>query len=109
MSSSRRPRSTGPASSGAAAPSPCPPSPTLALLAVLAFIFAMQQFTLIFLTTGGGPGESTTTLSVQIYNEAFQFFDYGYASAIAVVGLLLSVLGTILFVVIERRVVRSRS
>jgi multiple sugar transport system permease protein len=83
-------------------------TPTLALLAVLAFIYSMQQFSLIYLSTGGGPGESTTTLSVQIYNEAFQFFNYTYASAIAVVGLLLSVIATGLFVVIERRLVRDR-
>jgi multiple sugar transport system permease protein len=83
-------------------------TPTLALLAVLAFIFSMQQFSLIYLSTGGGPGESTTTLSVEIYNEAFQFFNYTYASAIAVVGLLLSIVGTALFVIIERRLVRNR-
>jgi multiple sugar transport system permease protein len=82
--------------------------PTLCLLAVLAFIFSLQQFSLIYLSTGGGPGESTTTLSIDIYNQAFQFFNYSYASAIAVVGLLLSVIGTALFVYIERRVVRSR-
>jgi multiple sugar transport system permease protein len=84
-------------------------TPTLCLLAVLAFIFSLQQFSLIYLTTGGGPGQATTTLSIEIYNQAFQFFNYSYASAIAVVGLILSVIGTGLFVYIERRVVRSRS
>ena len=84
-------------------------TPTLCLLAVLAFIFSLQQFSLIYLTTGGGPGQNTTTLSIDIYNQAFQFFNYSYASAIAVVGLILSVIGTGLFVYIERRVVRSRS
>jgi multiple sugar transport system permease protein len=83
-------------------------TPTLCLLAVLAFIFSLQQFSLIYLSTGGGPGQSTTTLSVLIYNQAFQFFNYSYASAIAVVGLILSIIGTALFVYIERRVVRSR-
>ena len=82
-------------------------APTMCLLAVLAFIYSLQQFALIFLSTGGGPGESTTTLSILIYNQAFQFFNYNYASAIAVVGLLLSIIGTVLFVFIERRVVRS--
>ena len=84
-------------------------TPTLCLLAVLAFIFSLQQFSLIYLTTGGGPGNDTTTFSIDIYNQAFQFFNYSYASAIAVVGLFLSVIGTALFVFIERRVVRSRS
>jgi len=83
-------------------------TPTLCLLAVLAFIFSLQQFSLIYLTTGGGPGNDTTTLSIDIYNQAFQFFNYSYASAVAIVGLFLSVIGTALFVYIERRVVASR-
>jgi multiple sugar transport system permease protein len=83
-------------------------TPTLALLAVLAFIFSMQQFALIYLSTGGGPGNSTTTLSILIYNEAFQFFNYTYASAIAVVGLILSIIGTGMFIVIQRHVERNR-
>jgi multiple sugar transport system permease protein len=83
-------------------------SPTLCLLAVLAFIYSLQQFSLIYLSTGGGPGESSTTLSILIYNQAFEFFNYSYASAIAVVGLILSIIGTVLFVFIERRLVRSR-
>jgi multiple sugar transport system permease protein len=83
-------------------------TPTMLLLAVLAFIYSLQTFSLIYLTTGGGPGNKTTTLSLLIYNEAFQFFNYSYASAIAVVGLVLSLIGTGLFILIERRLVRSR-
>ena len=36
-------------------------TPTLLLLAVLAFIYSLQTFSLIYLTTGGGPGNKTTT------------------------------------------------
>jgi multiple sugar transport system permease protein len=82
--------------------------PTLSLLAVLAFIFSFQQFTLIYLSTGGGPGQDTSTIAILIYNQAFQYFNYNYASAMAAVGLLLAVFGTVLFVVIERRVIRQR-
>ncbi|MBV9793271.1 MAG: sugar ABC transporter permease [Actinobacteria bacterium] len=82
--------------------------PTLAFLSVLAFIFSFQQFSLIYLSTGGGPGTSTSTLSVLIYNEAFQDFNYNYASAVAVVGLALALVGTLLFVIFERRVARAR-
>jgi len=82
--------------------------PTLALLAILAFIFSFQQFSLIYLTTGGGPGTDTTTLAVLIYNQAFQFFNYNYASAIAVIALLIALCGTMLYVVFERRVIRRR-
>jgi ABC-type sugar transport system permease subunit len=77
-------------------------------LSVLAFIFSFQQFSLIYLSTGGGPGTSTSTLSVLIYNQAFQDFNYNYASAVAVVGLALALVGTLLFVIFERRVARSR-
>ncbi|MDB5057673.1 MAG: sugar transporter permease [Chloroflexi bacterium] len=82
--------------------------PTLALLAILAFIFSFQQFSLIYLTTGGGPGTDTSTLAVLIYNQAFQFFNYNYASAIAVIALIFALLGTLLFVVFERKIIRSR-
>jgi multiple sugar transport system permease protein len=83
--------------------------PTLALLAVLAFIFSFQQFSIIYLSTGGGPGTDTSTLALTIYLQAFEFFNYNYASAIAVVGLFLALVGTVLFIVMERRLTRARS
>lgn len=82
--------------------------PTLSLLAVLAFIFSFQQFSLIYLSTGGGPGNDTATLAVLIYHQAFEFFNYNYASAIAIVGLAIAVCGTMLFVVFERRLIRRQ-
>ena len=77
--------------------------PTLMLLALLAFIFSFQQFTLIWKTTGGGPVDATQTISIMIYNTAFQFFDYSYASAIGVSGFVLSMLAAVLFIFLERR------
>jgi multiple sugar transport system permease protein len=82
--------------------------PTLGLLSVLAFIFSFQQFSLIYLSTGGGPGTDTSTLAITIYNQAFEFFNYNYASAVAVIGLLLAGLGTVLYIVLQRRVARSQ-
>jgi multiple sugar transport system permease protein len=77
--------------------------PTLMLLALLAFIFSYQQYTLIWQTTGGGPVAYTQTLSILIYNEAFHFFDYSYASAVGVAGFVLSMLAALLFVFLERQ------
>ena len=82
--------------------------PTLSLLAVLAFIFSFQQFSLIYLTTGGGPGNDTSTLAVTIYNEAFEFFNYNYATALAIVALILALCATLLYVIFERTVIRDR-
>ena len=77
---------------------------TIALLAVLAFIFSTQQFTLIWLITGGGPVDATTTLAPAIYLQAFRFYNFGYAGAFAVVGFVISAMATIAFVAIQRRV-----
>ena len=77
--------------------------PTLMLLALLAFIFSYQQYTLIWQTTGPGPLETTQTLSILIYNEAFQFYDIAYASTIGVAGFVLSIMAALVFVFLERQ------
>jgi multiple sugar transport system permease protein len=80
---------------------------TIALLAVLAFIFSTQQFTLIWLITGGGPVDATTTLAPAIYLQAFRFYNFGYAGAFGVVGFFISALATMAFVVIQSRLARD--
>ncbi|MGN6101256.1 MAG: carbohydrate ABC transporter permease [Devosia sp.] len=80
---------------------------TIALLAVLAFIFSTQQFTLIWLITGGGPVDATTTLAPAIYMQAFRFFNFGYAGAFAVIGFLISAVATLAFVVVQQRLARE--
>ncbi|MCR2805424.1 carbohydrate ABC transporter permease [Paenibacillus soyae] len=56
-------------------------SPTTFLLLVTGFIGAIKSFGIIQATTGGGPGDSTTVLSIFIYKTAFRYYDMGYASA----------------------------
>jgi multiple sugar transport system permease protein len=80
---------------------------TIALLAVLAFIFSTQQFTLIWLITGGGPVDATTTLAPAIYMQAFRFYNFGYAGAFGVVGFLISAIATVAFVIVQRRLARE--
>jgi multiple sugar transport system permease protein len=57
-----------------------------ALAIVLQTLWAVKEFDIIYATTGGGPARATQTLSLLVYEEAFQFFRFGYASA---VGMLL--------------------
>jgi multiple sugar transport system permease protein len=47
------------------------------------------MFTLIFVLTGGGPGDKTQTLPLLMYEQAFKFGQIGYGTAIALVLLLL--------------------
>ncbi len=77
--------------------------PTLMLLALLAFIFSYQQYTLIWQTTGGGPALATQTLAILIWNEAFAYFDYSYAAAVGVAGFVQAILAALLFVFLERQ------
>jgi raffinose/stachyose/melibiose transport system permease protein len=43
----------------------------------------IKVFDSVFALTGGGPGSSTTPLTLYMYRTAFQYSDYGYGSTIA--------------------------
>lgn len=53
------------------------------LVVTLGTIWSFQVFDLVYTMTGGGPGMSTVTLVLTIYNTAFKEYNMGYASAIA--------------------------
>ena len=76
---------------------------TLELLVVLAMIFSFKQFTIIYLMTGGGPSGSTETIVMRIFNTAFRFYDYSYATAIGVTGFLVSLVIAFFFIVLQAR------
>lgn len=84
-------------------------SPTLLLMAVLMSIFSFKQFTLIWLTTGGGPyGGITETLVLRIYQTAFRFFDLAYGATLGVSGFVIVLALTLLFVYAQHRQDRFR-
>jgi len=80
-------------------------SPSLFFLLVVDTINVLQSFTQIHVMTKGGPVDATRTLVYSIYLDAFQNFQFGFASAQAVVlfGIVLA-LTALQFGVIERRV-----
>ncbi len=57
--------------------------PTVTFVTVLLVIGASQVFTQVFITTGGGPYRSTSVLLTDAYQQAFTFFQFSYAAAIA--------------------------
>lgn len=67
------------------------PSTVVAL--TLRTMFALRTFDLMWVTTGGGPGVATQTLSVYMYKVGFSQFDLGYANTLSV--LLLLVIGAV--------------
>lgn len=59
--------------------------PQVSIALILTITFALRNFDLIWNTTRGGPGTSTTVPSLYVYLDAFQNRQLGQASALAVV------------------------
>lgn len=59
--------------------------PQISLLALIGVIIALQNYEVVFLLTQGGPGNSSTVPGMELYNNAFRYGDFGYASAIGVI------------------------
>lgn len=72
--------------------------PIIISLAMLDFIWTMQQFTLIWMTTGGGPIRATEMLSTFTYKLAFTTYEFSLASASAFVILVLSMIVALFYV-----------
>ncbi len=63
--------------------------PTIALVTIISAISAMKVFAEIYVMTKGGPLNSSKTIVYYIYERAFENLDLGYASAMAVVLLVI--------------------
>lgn len=78
--------------------------PIIISLALLDFIWTIHQFTLIWMTTGGGPMRSTEVLSTYTYKAAFSSHEYSIASTIAMVILAICTFVAIFYVRSQRMV-----
>jgi ABC-type sugar transport system permease subunit len=80
-------------------------SPTLFFIITISLINAFQSFGQIDILTKGGPSASTNLIVYSIYREAFVNYQFGTASAQAVVLFIIILIVTILqFKLAERRV-----
>jgi multiple sugar transport system permease protein len=57
--------------------------PTTFFILIISIINSFQVFDLAFILTHGGPGIATNTIVMYIYDQGFQYFQMGYAAAIA--------------------------
>ncbi|WP_428769977.1 sugar ABC transporter permease [Treponema sp. HNW] len=62
------------------------------LVITLGTIWSFQTFDMVYTMTGGGPGLSTVSLVLTIYNTAFKEYNMGYASAIALLMFILVII-----------------
>jgi multiple sugar transport system permease protein len=74
------------------------------VVSVLLMIDTLKVFQEVYVMTGGGPGDSTTTVPFLIYNEAFKFFRIGSASAMSYILFII----VIAITVIQKRSVDKR-
>ena len=65
-------------------------------------IDALKTFDVIYIMTQDGPANSTETINVLLFNQAFSYFNMGYASSMAVV-LFAIVMGASLILIKVRR------
>ena len=66
--------------------------PITYLVVTLGIIWSFQVFDLAYLMTGGGPGHSSVTLVMGIYNAAFKQYKMGYACAMAMFLLIMIII-----------------
>jgi raffinose/stachyose/melibiose transport system permease protein len=79
----------------------------IAVALTLTTIQALRSFDLVYITTGGGPGNATSVPTYEVYNRAFKGGDVGTASAIGVcVAALIFVLTVLINRVAEREAAR---
>ena len=77
---------------------------TITVSVVLLTIWTLIQFDLTqILTQGGGPNHATELISNLVYRQAFQYYDFGYGSAIAVLMLFLVLALTVIYVKVLKR------
>lgn len=77
--------------------------PIIISIALLDFIWTMQVFPLVWMTTGGGPIYSTEMLSTYTYKLAFSRYEFSLASASAIVILILSMSATYFYIKHQQR------
>jgi multiple sugar transport system permease protein len=78
-------------------------APTTAFLVIYNSIYAFQVFDQVFVLTGGGPAGSTNVIVLDLYRQAFERYNFGYAAAEATVLFVLILGVTVLQYVYSKR------
>jgi len=70
----------------------------ITLILILGSISNLQAFDIIYVMTAGGPARATTTFSIEVYRNAFKYYNFGYAATIGVIWALLLGIISIVYV-----------
>jgi multiple sugar transport system permease protein len=78
-------------------------TPTIFFVAVTGIIGTFQIFTQAYVITNGGPNDATLFYALLIYRHAFQYFNMGYAAALAWVLFIIVMVLTLVQLKLGRR------
>jgi multiple sugar transport system permease protein len=76
--------------------------PAIVVAVLFRAIDALKTFDIIYIITQGGPANSTETINILLFNQAFSYFNMGYAASVAV-ALFAVVMGASLILIKVRR------
>ena len=77
--------------------------PVSIISTLLQAIWTFNDFALSFVLTGGGPANATTPLILLAYREAFQRYNIGYGTALAVISMILMLILGALYLRLQAR------
>src|SRR5699024_8193900 len=77
--------------------------PILLVALLIRSMDAIRFFAIIFITTNGGPADSTKIIPIRLYDIAFRFFNLGYAAAVGLSMLVFSIVIANLFIQVLKR------
>lgn len=72
--------------------------PVISTSIILELIWQFNNFNISYMVTNGGPLGLTKTMAVEVYQQAFTNFKYGYASAISIIMMLIALVPSILYI-----------
>lgn len=78
-------------------------SPVILFNLIIGIIASFQVFTEIEVMTEGGPSNATLVMVMHIYRNAFQYFDMGYGSALAVILFVIILAASVVQLLMSRR------
>ena len=78
--------------------------PVLSITVIFRMLDALRVFDVVYVLTGGGPANTTETLSIYAYRLSFQTLEFGYGAALAVVTFVIILAVSLLLQFLLRRV-----
>lgn len=65
--------------------------PVIQSIVIIDVISSLKQMEMVYLSTEGGPGNSTQFIALYLYQRAFKYSEYGYGNAISVFFVIVAV------------------